>query len=137
MGRPPHYPADAINIKIDGRGQSGQSDEHMYAVYKNLGTVSVDDQISVTRKLIKEHKFMDREKVGIWGTSYGGYMTLMTLGRDSGPDSVFKCGISGKMYNFYLCLFIINLTFCHNNTLTYFNILNSYSIYQKLHNFLS
>ena len=94
---------EPIYIKIDGRGQSGQSDEHMYAVYKNLGTISADDQISVTRKLIKENKLMDKKNVGISGHSYGGFLTLMILGRDSGPDSVFKCGISGKMFINIVC----------------------------------
>ena len=102
-----------ITIRIDGRGQTGQSDEHMYAVYKNLGTFSADDQISVTRRLVKENKFMDKEKVGIVGHSYGGYMTLMILGRDSGPDSVFKCGISSKMLwlliTFYLYIYLVTM----------------------------
>ena len=104
---------EPIYIKIDGRGQSGQSDEHMYAVYKNLGTISADDQISVTRKLIKENKFMDKENVGISGHSYGGFLTLMILGRDSGPDSVFKCGISSKMLwlliTFYLYIYLVTM----------------------------
>ena len=86
-----------IRIMIDGRGTEGQSDEHMYTVYKRLGTVCVEDQIEVTRKLIKKYKFMDKERVGIWGKSYGGYMTIMVLEHDSGPDSVFKCGAAGKL----------------------------------------
>ena len=90
------YSLEIIEVKIDGRGSNGQSDEHMYTVYKRLGTVSVEDQIEVTRVLIRKYKFMDNDRVGIWGWSYGGYMTTMVLGLDSGPDSVFKCGAAGK-----------------------------------------
>ena len=86
-----------IVVKIDVRGTDGQSDEHMYTEYKRLGTVSVEDQIEVTRKLIRKYKFMDQDRVGVWGWSYGGYMTLMILGLDSGPGSVFKCGTAGDL----------------------------------------
>ena len=84
-----------IRIEIDGRGTEGQNDEHMYTVYKRLDRVCVEDQIEVTRKLINKYKFMDKDSVGIWGWSYGGFMTLMVLEHDSGPDSVFKCGAEG------------------------------------------
>ena len=55
----------------------------------------MEDQIEVTRKLLEAYDFIDATKVGIWGWSYGGFATAMTLERDSGDSPVFSCGISG------------------------------------------
>ena len=68
----------------------------MSKVYKNLGTVEIQDQISVTRKLVETYDYMDPDRVAIWGWSYGGFATAMTLEQDDGDDQVFKCGISGR-----------------------------------------
>lgn len=38
------------------------------------------------------YHFIDPERVGIWGWSYGGYATIMTLAKDT--EHVFKCGIA-------------------------------------------
>ncbi|XP_021959118.1 dipeptidyl peptidase 4 isoform X2 [Folsomia candida] len=80
-----------IYAKIDGRGSARQSAEQKFAVYRNLGSAEVEDQISVARHLITLG-YIDPEKTAIWGWSYGGYATAMALGKDSG--NVFKCGIS-------------------------------------------
>ena len=39
----------------------------MSKVYKNLGTVEIQDQISVTRKLVESYDYMDPTRVAIWG----------------------------------------------------------------------
>lgn len=83
---------DIIYTSIDGRGSGYQSAEKLFAMYKKMGTVEIDDQISVTKTLIGQYSFIDAERTGIWGWSYGGYFTLMTLARDSA--NVFGCGIS-------------------------------------------
>ena len=57
--------------------------------------MEIEDQISVTRKLVESHEYMDPDRVAIWGWSYGGFATAMTLEQDDGNDQVFKCGISG------------------------------------------
>ena len=97
----------------------------MFKVYKNLGTVEIQDQISVTRKLVEKYDYMDPSRVAIWGKmhisynfhpdiffnsgwSYGGFATAMTLEQDVGDDQVFKCGISG---NFVFFLSLKSLTF--------------------------
>ena len=61
-------------------------------VYKSLGTVEIQDQISVTRKLIEDYDNMDPERVAIWGWGYGGFAAAMALEQDL---NLFKCGISG------------------------------------------
>ena len=42
--------------------------------------------------MLKKFPFLDENKTGIWGWSYGGYSTLWTLLKD--VDDVFKCGLS-------------------------------------------
>ncbi|KPP63763.1 hypothetical protein Z043_117948 [Scleropages formosus] len=87
------YLASAENIivaSIDGRGSGYQGDKLMHSIYKRLGTYEVEDQIETTRKFI-DMGFIDKEKIAIWGWSYGGYVTSMVLGAGSG---VFKCGMA-------------------------------------------
>jgi dipeptidyl aminopeptidase/acylaminoacyl peptidase len=53
-------------------------------VFHHLGSVEMEDQISVTKELTRQFSFIDPARVGIWGWSYGGYATLKTLARDAG-----------------------------------------------------
>lgn len=46
------------------------------------------------RRLHERFAFIDRKKTGIWGWSYGGYVTAMSLVKDKGEKAVFSCGIS-------------------------------------------
>jgi len=92
-----HYLASSkgvIYVSIDGRGTGFQSDEYLFQVYRNLGTVEMQDQIAVTRKLAEIYPYMDPARTAIWGWSYGGFATAMTLEQDIGEDPVFSCGIS-------------------------------------------
>ncbi|KAK1876674.1 Dipeptidyl peptidase 4 [Dissostichus eleginoides] len=79
-----------IVASFDGRGSGYQGDEIMHAIYKGLGTYEVEDQITAARKFI-EKGYIDKDRVAIWGWSYGGYVTSMVLGSGSG---VFKCGMA-------------------------------------------
>ncbi|XP_020310387.1 dipeptidyl peptidase 4 isoform X1 [Oncorhynchus mykiss] len=79
-----------IVASFDGRGSGYQGDEIMHSIYQRLGTFEVEDQITATRKFI-DMGFIDKERIAIWGWSYGGYVTSMALGAGSG---VFKCGIA-------------------------------------------
>jgi hypothetical protein len=75
----------------------------------------MEDQIAVTRKLVETYSFMDKTRTGIWGWSYGGFATLMTLEQDVAPDPVFSCGISGAI-------------FCHGHSSTAYCPLICYSV---------
>ncbi|NXE81899.1 DPP4 peptidase, partial [Cochlearius cochlearius] len=79
-----------IVASFDGRGSGYQGDEIMHAVNRRLGTYEVEDQIAAARKF-SEMNFVDKDRIAIWGWSYGGYVTSMVLGSGSG---VFKCGIA-------------------------------------------
>ncbi|KAK3543578.1 hypothetical protein QTP70_023909 [Hemibagrus guttatus] len=80
----------AVIASFDGRGSGYQGDEIMHAIYERLGTYEVEDQISAVRKFI-DMGFIDKDRIGMWGWSYGGYVTSMALGSGSG---LFKCGIA-------------------------------------------
>ncbi|XP_031414729.1 dipeptidyl peptidase 4 [Clupea harengus] len=79
-----------IVASFDGRGSGFQGDEIMHLIYKRLGTYEVEDQITAARQFI-DLGFIDKERIAIWGWSYGGYVTSMVLGAGSG---VFKCGMA-------------------------------------------
>ncbi|XP_055547691.1 venom dipeptidyl peptidase 4 [Wyeomyia smithii] len=81
-----------IYCQIDGRGTGNQGYKYLFTINDNLGTFEIVDQIAVTRYLQDQYEFIDRSRTGIWGWSYGGYVTSMTLEQDT--DQVFKCGIS-------------------------------------------
>ncbi|XP_070507717.1 dipeptidyl peptidase 4 isoform X2 [Chironomus tepperi] len=82
---------DVIYVKIDGRGSGLKSDKHLQALYKNLGTVEVDDQVRTVEKLQAKYPYLDTTRAGIWGWSYGGYVSGMSLMRD---NNVYKCAVS-------------------------------------------
>ncbi|KAF1466642.1 Dipeptidyl peptidase 4, partial [Spheniscus demersus] len=79
-----------IVASFDGRGSGYQGDEIMHAINRRLGTYEVEDQITAARNFA-EMSFVDKDRIAIWGWSYGGYVTSMVLGSGSG---VFKCGIA-------------------------------------------
>lgn len=87
------YLASSLGIIVasfDGRGSGYQGDDIMHAIYKRLGTFEVEDQITAVRKFI-DMGFIDKDRVAIWGWSYGGYVSSMALGAGTG---LFKCGIA-------------------------------------------
>lgn len=79
-----------IVASFDGRGSGYQGDAIMHAIYKRLGTFEVEDQITAVRKFI-DMGFIDKDRIAIWGWSYGGYVASMALGAGTG---LFKCGIA-------------------------------------------
>ncbi len=60
-----------------------QGDEMLMEIYKELGGPEVSDQLEVTRRLLDLYPFIDRSRVGIWGWSYGGFVTLSVLAKDA------------------------------------------------------
>ncbi|XP_067002490.1 inactive dipeptidyl peptidase 10 [Anabrus simplex] len=79
---------DVVYIRLDVRGSRGQGNK---ALYRHLGGIEVQDQITVLRYLLDTLKFLDETRVGVWGWGYGGYVTAMVLGSQ---QNVFKCGIA-------------------------------------------
>ncbi|MBC8109567.1 MAG: S9 family peptidase [Verrucomicrobia bacterium] len=76
---------------VDNRGTGARGKAFRTVTYANLGKNEVQDQIEAA-KFLGNQAFVDKERIGIYGWSYGGYMTALclTLGAD-----VFKTGIVG------------------------------------------
>ena len=63
-----------IVVCVDGRGTGLKGRDFKKMTYKELGKYEVEDQISVAKKLA-ELPYINKEKIGIWGWSYGGFMS--------------------------------------------------------------
>jgi dipeptidyl-peptidase-4 len=79
-----------IIFTVDNRGTGGRGKDWMKGVYWQLGEVEVQDQIAGVEYL-RKLPYVDSTRIGIWGWSYGGYMTLMCMLK--GAD-YFKVGVS-------------------------------------------
>ncbi len=75
---------------LDNRGTGKRGKKFEEQIYRRLGEKELSDQITGIKTLIKK-SFVDEKRVGIWGWSYGGFMTLYALLKR--PD-IFSCGIS-------------------------------------------
>lgn len=61
------------------RGSQGYGEEHAKAIRNNWGTADYDD-VMAWADFIEKRPYIDREKMGITGGSYGGYMTNWVIG---------------------------------------------------------
>jgi dipeptidyl-peptidase-4 len=68
---------------LDSRSAAGRGKRFLDAIYQKLGTVEVDDQAAGVRALA-QRPYVDATRVGIFGTSYGGYVSAMAILRH--PD---------------------------------------------------
>jgi dipeptidyl-peptidase 4 len=76
---------------LDNRGTAGRGHNFETAIYHHFGSVEIADQLAGVKWLAKQ-PYVDSTRVGIWGWSFGGYMTCMAMLR--GGD-VFKAGFAG------------------------------------------
>ena len=63
---------------VDNRGTGARGKAFKTAGYRNLGKWEVNDQVEGARYL-SSLPYVDRERIGIWGWSYGGYLTSMVI----------------------------------------------------------
>lgn len=70
-----------IVVSVDNRGTGGRGRHFEKQVYKKLGQYEVKDQIDAARYLIEKYDYIDENRMGIWGWSYGGYMSSLVLAR--------------------------------------------------------
>lgn len=86
--------ADAgfIVVRTDGRGTPDRGREYERAIVRDLVTVPMNDQIGALRKLARKHPELDLARVGIFGWSFGGYMSAMAVLMH--PE-VFAAGVAG------------------------------------------
>jgi len=79
-----------IVVSADGRGTGGRGENFEKATYKQLGKLELEDQIAVAQWL-KNQSYVDENRIGIWGWSFGGYLTSLCMTKGAG---VFKMGIA-------------------------------------------
>lgn len=83
--------AGYILFELDNRGSANRSAAFKTTIDRRMGQLEVDDQIAGARYL-QTLPYVDKDRIGVTGWSYGGYMTLLLL---TAPDSPFKAGVSG------------------------------------------
>ena len=87
-----------VSYTVDGRGTGYAGREFRATVAKHLGRLEPLDQIWVAQQLLSEGSeqsgYLDAEHVGIYGHSFGGYLTAKVL-ELQGPEGPFTFGISG------------------------------------------
>lgn len=79
-----------IVVCVDGRGTGGRGADFEKCTYLNLGALESKDQVE-TAIYLGTLPYVDKDNIGIWGWSYGGFCTLMSLSEGRG---VFKAGVS-------------------------------------------
>ncbi|MFC4870645.1 S9 family peptidase [Negadavirga shengliensis] len=75
---------------VDNRGTGGRGRDFKHVTYANLGKLETEDQIAAARYL-GALPYVDANRIGIWGWSYGGYMSSLAI--MMGND-VFKTAIA-------------------------------------------
>lgn len=75
---------------VDGRGTGGRGSEWQRCTYRRLGALESKDQVE-TALYLGSLPYIDKERIAIWGWSYGGWNTLMSM---SEGRPVFNCGVA-------------------------------------------
>jgi dipeptidyl-peptidase-4 len=83
--------AGYVVFQLDNRGSAFRGEAFQSPIRGRLGEVEVADQVRGARWLGTQ-SYVDPARIGVWGWSYGGYMTLMLMLK--APD-VFSAGVSG------------------------------------------
>ncbi|MBR5594171.1 MAG: S9 family peptidase [Bacteroidaceae bacterium] len=79
-----------IMVCVDGRGTGGRGTEFGKCTYLNIGKYEPGDQVEAA-KYLGSLPYVDKNNIGIWGWSFGGYNTLMSMSQD---EAVFKAGVA-------------------------------------------
>jgi len=80
-----------ILLNLDFRGSLGYGRKFREDMLKGYGIVDIKD-IAAAAFYLKSQPYVEEDKIGIWGSSYGGLLTLMCLFKNPG---LFACGIAG------------------------------------------
>lgn len=79
-----------ISVCVDNRGTGGRGAEFEKCTYLRLGELESRDQVEAALWLGKQ-SYVDKSRIGIWGWSYGGWNTLMSM---SEGRPVFAAGVA-------------------------------------------
>ena len=89
-----------IVVCVDGRGTGGRGADFEKCTYLHLGQLESKDQVE-TALYLGSLPYVDKDHIAIWGWSYGGFNTLMSMSEGRG---VFCCGVAvapPTSWNFY------------------------------------
>jgi dipeptidyl-peptidase-4 len=87
-----------IVLQLDSRSAAGRGKRFLDQIYLKLGTVEIDDQAAGV-KALWDRPYIDRNRVGIQGTSYGGYASAMAIVRH--PDVFAAASASSPVTAWY------------------------------------
>ena len=79
-----------IVVCVDGRGTGGRGAGFEKSTYLKLGDLESKDQVEAASYLATL-PYVDKDNIGIWGWSFGGFNTLMSM---SNGKSIFKAGVA-------------------------------------------
>ena len=79
-----------IVVSVDGRGTGGRGADFEKCTYLKVGDLESKDQVEAALYL-GSLPFVDKDRIGIWGWSYGGFNTLMSMSEGRG---VFRAGVA-------------------------------------------
>ena len=85
---------DILVAAVDNRGTGGRGTAFRIQTYPRLGPLEAEDQIAAAQ-WFGAQPWVDAEHIGIWGSSYGGYLTLLALLTGEGPET-FRLGIASS-----------------------------------------
>jgi dipeptidyl-peptidase-4 len=75
---------------LDNRGSYGRDRKFETAIRHNFGATELKDQLTALDQLLAQYPQLDKDRVGIWGWSYGGFMTLYAMTH----SDRFRAGVS-------------------------------------------
>ena len=79
-----------IIVSVDNRGTGARGAAFKKSTYANLGKLETQDQAAAAR-YFAALPYVDKARIGIWGWSFGGYMTALALTKNA---DVFKMGVA-------------------------------------------
>lgn len=82
-----------VVFALDGRGSANRGFAFESAVHRRMGDAEIEDQMTGVSYL-KAQTFIDADRVGVYGWSYGGFMATSLMTRPEAKGA-FKCGIAG------------------------------------------
>lgn len=91
-----------VVVTLDGRGTPERSKAFQDVIYRSWGKNEIADHAAAIRQLGERHSFMDLDRVGIWGHSWGGYYAFAALAQ--APDLYRAAVSSAPGYNPYSSL---------------------------------
>jgi len=80
-----------VVFTIDGRGSDNRGKQFEQATFRNLGSVEAEDQIAGL-EFLKKQNYVDMNRVGIHGWSFGGFMTTLMMLKH---PTFYKAGVAG------------------------------------------